>query len=523
MPSSLRLIKRTHAALCYARAFPESPDSFRDARRQLANQLGSLSTSARNELVDTGIGGTAIHYRFSFHVARWLARKAPGAVSIDWTEIDDTSSLDELLTHLLQAAEDEYFDSGQISSREWIDMVRAGCAGTDFDWLMAQLSDPALRSFWAQLYDAADLPLVWDLSESRFCKSGNAFSVRHPQVRNRDLRKRPRFPKQEILRPLESVAWLSRRNGARLIDIAMASLAVRHRETYHFNHANPGEVYLADIGEGVEVAIFGLLPEYRFPLECTMGYLLLSNGVPIGYGGSSIVFRQINTGINIFDEYRAAEASFLWVQIMRVYHSLAGCTRFIANPYQFGADNSEALKSGAFWFYYHLGYRPVSAKIRQLARQETRKLQRDRKYRSDIKTLRKLSACDMHLTLPGARNSDLFEERWLETSSMLATRALGESGGATRAESSDIVAKNLARALALRSLHQWPANERRALKRIAPFLDPVDVAGWSNDSRRAMRKVLRAKGGGREAEFASLLGEHDDFLLSLRRACQRIE
>jgi len=55
----------------------------------------------------------------------------------------------------------------------------------------------------------------------------------------------------------------------------MASLAVRYRETYHFNYANPREVYLSDVGEGVSVAVFGLLPEHRFPLECKDGELEL--------------------------------------------------------------------------------------------------------------------------------------------------------------------------------------------------------------------------------------------------------
>ncbi len=164
-----------------------------------------------------------------------------------------------------------------------------------------------------------------------------------------------------------------------------------------------------------------------------MGFLILSNGVPVGYGGSSILFRQVNTGVNIFDEYRGSEASFLWVQVMRVYHALAGCARFIANSYQFGGENNEALKSGAFWFYYRLGYRPASADVRKLARRENSKVLRNRKYRSDIKTLRKLTSCDMHLTLPGAKQSEFFDEEWLVTSSMLATRSL--AAGAARVHS----------------------------------------------------------------------------------------
>ena len=161
----------------------------------------------------------------------------------------------------------------------------------------------------------------------------------------------------------------------------MASLAVRNRETWHFNHANPAEVYAADVGDGVSIYLFGLLPEFRFPLECTMGYLVLANGVPVGYGGSSLLFRQVNTGVNIFDEYRGSEAAFLWVQVMRVYHQLTGFTRYIANAYQFGAGNDEALKSGAFWFYYRIGYRPVDASIRRLARAEWRKVSGNRRHR----------------------------------------------------------------------------------------------------------------------------------------------
>ncbi len=428
-------LKRRHGTLCFVRAFPKSPAEHNQARTDLSafeDRVEMLSRSERARLWDTGIAGTPIHYGFSFEVAIWLARKAPGAVSIDWEAIDDTTALDELLTHLLQPSEDEYFDSGYVSSREWIDMARTGCTGTDFDWLMAQLGDKRLRSFWSQLYDAADVPLVWALGDSRFSKSNNLLPLRHVQSREHGMRKRPRAAKREVQRPLESIKKLSLRDGAKLVDVAMASLAVRHRETYHFNYANPREVYLADVGEGVAIAVFGLLPEFRFPLECTMGYLILSNGVPIGYGGSSIVFRQVNTGINIFDEYRGSEASYLWVQVMRVYHALVGCTRFIANAYQLGGDNDEALKSGAFWFYYRLGYRPVLPEVQKLAQRETARIKKNKKYRSDIKTLRKLGSCDMHLTLPGACASDLFEEHWIETSSMLATEVLGASGGVTR-------------------------------------------------------------------------------------------
>jgi hypothetical protein len=519
-------LKRQHAALCFEYAFPRSIARHRAARSRLANfeaEVAALTRSERSKLTDTGIAGTRIDYGFSFEVARWLARRCRGQVAIDWGAIDDTSTLDELLSHLLQPSEDEYFDGGYVSSREWIDTARAGCPGTDFDWLLAQLHDKRLRSFWSQLYEAANIPLIWNLAGSQYSKSRNVFAQEHVRTREKGMRERPTSAKKAIQRPLESIAKLSAREGAALIDVAMASLAVRHRETYHFNYANAKEVYLADVGDGVAIAVFGLLPENRFPLECTMGYLILSNGVPVGYGGSSILFRQVNTGINIFDEFRGSEASFLWVQVMRVYHALVGCTRFIANPYQFGGENDEGLKSGAFWFYYRLGYRPVLPAVRKLAEREAARIHRNRTYRSNIKTLRKLASCDMHLTLRGARNSDLFDERWIETSSMLATEILGAAAGKTRAEAADKVAADVARDLGLRSLQRWSASERRAFRNIAPIVAAAGPNSWPVDARRTMRELLRAKGGYNEARYAMLLCRHDKFLKSLKSACRRAD
>jgi len=286
--------RKMHSGLCFARAFPDSIGTHLDAQSQLLD----VESKLREKPDDSGIAGTSVYYSFSYEVARWLARRAPGEVSIDWDAVDDTTRLDELLAQVLRPSEDEYFDSGYVSSREWIDMARGTSNGTDFDWLMQQIGDERRRPFWCQLYDAVDLPLVWDLSGSKYSKSANVFPADHICTRERGMRPRPRAVKHEIQRPFASVSELTRSEGAKLIDVAMASLAVRHRETNHFNYANPDEVYLADVGEGIAIAVFGLQPEHRFPLECTMGFLILSNGVPIGYGGSSILFRQVNTGIN---------------------------------------------------------------------------------------------------------------------------------------------------------------------------------------------------------------------------------
>ena len=517
-------MKPLHDSLCFSRAFPNSLTEHRRAHEQLREfekAVAKLKSRARSEMSDTGIAGTRLNYRFSFLVAKWLARKAPGTVSIDWSEIDDCGRLDELLQQVLQSSEEDYFDSGYANSRDWIELASAGFAGTDFDWLLAQLRDKHLQTIWGQLYDAADLPLSWEIGASEQSKSRNTFPVKTVVLREDGMRGRPANTKKEIRRPLPAIEKLSRRQGARLVDVAMASLAARHRETHHFNHANPDEVHLADVGAGVSIAVFGLAAEFRYPLECTMGFLILSNGVPVGYGGSSALFLQVNTGINIFDEYRGSEASFLWVQVMRVYHALFACTRFVVNPYQFGAENDEALSSGAFWFYFHLGFRPVDPEACRLANDEVARRRRKPTHRSSSRTLRKLASCDMHLTLPGARQSEFFNEDWLATSSMLATQELAAVGGLTRSESAKRVAENVARDLGMRSVKSWSRDERRAFENIAPIVAATRPAEWPSGEKKSMRKLLRAKGAPMEATYARQLAGHAHFRSALRSICRK--
>jgi len=529
MPRKTDLAKQLaeeHGRSCYSRAYPRSRAEHDHARSSLEgfdNRLETLSVLQRRALADSGIGGTVLRYRFSFEVARWLARTSPGAVSIDWAEIDNTEPLDDLLRQLLQPSEDDYFDSGNVTTREWVTLASSGFRGTDFDWLMAQLGRKQLRPVWRQLYDTADVPLVWDLSHSKYSKSRNVFPVATIKSRKAGMRSRPKHVKREIQRPVTSVARLSQAKGAEMIDVAMASLAARHRETYHFNFANPAEVYVANVGEGVSIAVFGLLPGHRFPLECTMGYLILANGVPVGYGGSSLVFRQVNTGINIFDEYRGSEASFLWVQVMRVYHSLVGCTRYVANPYQLGEGNREALRSGAFWFYYHLGYRPVLPVIRALALAELKKKDRNPGYRTGVKILGELASCDMHLTLPGAQQSEFFNEEWLTTSSQLASEELGRAGGKTRHESTERVVKSVADGAGIRSLKTWTPDELRAFRALAPIVAAADPGAWDRDAKRSLRAVLKTKGGKHELQYAKRLCMDEQLLSSLQLACKRAQ
>lgn len=516
--------KKLHKALCFIRAFPDTVEIHRLASDFLENfddLVTGLTSAQQTRLDESGIRSTDIHYGFSFEVAAWLARKHPGATQVDWAEIDDTSRIDELLEHLLEPAEADYFDSGEVSTQEWLTISAERLAGTDFDWLMAQLHDRRRDNrFWTTLYNAADISLRCTLSGSELSVSANVFDVGNVSCRRSPMHSRVTDAKKQIRSPVKSLKKLQRHSAERLIEVAMASLAVRHRETFHFNYANADEVYLADVGRGVSIAVTGLQLESRYPLETTMGFLILSNGVPIGYGGSSILFRQANTGINIFDEYRGSEAAWLWVQVMRVFHSLTGCTRYIANPYQFGSENSEALQSGAFWFYYRLGYRPVEPSIRRLARKEFLKIRADKRYRTPLMRLKELAICDMHLTLPDARKNDFFDEAWIETTGLLATRQLAGTGALLRSKASLGLCRHIAEVMNIDTLHEWSIAERKWFAILSPLIAEANPADWPAKDKRTLVRMIRAKGGESELDYAREARKLPRYFSALKKSCQ---
>jgi len=486
-------------------------------------KVGKLSKSQRTKLADSGIAGTDLYYAFSYEVASWIAQHFPGITSVDWAELENTDRLDELMDHLVESSEADYFDSGWVDAREWLSIATANHSATRFDWLMLQMAERTQHArFLTSLYNAAEIPLRCEMSDEAISKSANTLVVDDVYFRRDGMRSRITFPKREIRRRLNSVKWLSAAEGKRILNVAMSSLAARHRETIHFNYANPGDIYLANVGKGISIAVTGLAAEHRYPLECTLGFLILSNGVPIGYGGASVLFKQANTGINIFDEYRGSEAAWLWVQVMRVFHTLCGCNRFIANPYQFGGDNAEALKSGAFWFYYRLGYRPVDAAVRKLARREYSKVQDQQGYRSPLTILRRLAKCDMHLALPGARQAELFEESWIESCSLLATREIAGTGELSRKKALQIIAGRMMKVLGLRSTRSWSRTEQEMFVHFCPIIAATDPGKWTTREKKTLIELMRAKGGQSEVNYARRLQAHEKLFLALKKKCRQV-
>ena len=192
---------------------------------------------------------------------------------------------------------------------------------------------------------------------------------------------------------------LSARDRTHVVDAGRAMLAALGRETDAIALAYPEGVAWHDLGRGIAIALYTMRPDRRGPLDSHVGMMLFKNGVPVGYGGGWPFLGTCRIGVNIFAPFRGGESALLFGQVLRVYRQRFAVGRFVAEPSQFGGTNKEGLQSGAFWFYYRLGFRPIERRSARLAAEEWTRMQADPGYRTPIPALRRFTGSDIELRL----------------------------------------------------------------------------------------------------------------------------
>lgn len=514
------VLRRWHGLLLLLSAFGRHPAVVRAARaslRRFEPRVKRLTPRARATLIDTGIIGTQTQYTFGYETLRTLTSFCPGECRIDWDQFESPESLDPILYRIALRAEHQTLDDGLCTTQEWIDLARRRPSRsparrrTDLDWLVGEIEAMGLgRDAAIATFDGAEVPIRWNLIASR----GSSTLLRlHDAARMtaRGPLRRPLDAARLMAAPMLIPSPLPPHRAIEVRAVANAALAARGREVHAMRYANLDEIYLIDLGEHTALAVLGVEPAHRLPLEANYGYMLFARGVPVGYGGVSPLFRQGNTGINIFEEFRGSEAAMLFALTLRAFHSLFGVQHFIVSPYQFGADNEEAIESGAFWFYHRLGFRPVSRSVRAVADREWRRLSADRSHRTRPEILERLARSDLRLSLPGSDPRDLFAEANLARLASKITDSIARGSAPDRASAAERMAERVAVRVGITGRHLRTSAQRESLSRLAPIVSVMSsrLARWSPALRARLRVILLSKCDRRERPFARALGEHD--------------
>jgi hypothetical protein len=291
-------------------------------------------------------------------------------------------------------------------------------------------------------------------------------------------------------------------------------LSALGRETDAIALAYPQGVAWYDLGRGIAVALYAMEPARRSPLDSHIGMMLFKNAIPVGYGGGWPFAGTCRIGVNIFAPFRGGESAMLFAQVLRIYAQRFAVGRFIAEPSQFGGTNKEGLQSGAFWFYYRLGFRPIDARAARLACAEWARMQVGRGYRTPIAELRRFTRSDIELRLRETRAcepSDL---------SSAATAWIDAHHDGDRTAALTAARRFVTRALGGVDDHRWPRSEQIAFGELSLLVAQIrDVHRWSATDKRALVQWMRAKGGD-EFRFHAVLARHRRLLEALCRLAE---
>ena len=514
---------RFHEILLFMRAYPQGRallaqtekiiSTFKE-RVDLLRESEDFYEFERPEV--SGVAGTAFSAIFTYDVVRWLARRHPSRVRIDWDGYVEEGQLAAVLPRILPLVEENAYVETYFPFHEYLRAGR-GRERNELAWLVERFESlPVTPADRAALFDSLRLWVRWDFADTRASRTRMKLRARRiffhdePLLTRRDVSLARELEDAEPL-PVEK---LSRGEGGRLLDAGRETMTARFRELRGFTYGDPSTVLRADAGRGVEVFMWGLPFARRLPVLAYHSMLVLKNGVPCGYAETLTIFERVEAGLNLFYTFREGESAFIYARLLRLFRQVLGASVFSIDPYQLGFKNEEGIASGAFWFYRKLGFRPVQTRLAELTAREERRLASRPGLRTTAKLLRELSSGHVIFEAPSAPSRlkpgewDGFHVRNLGLS--VARRMAARHGGDAARLRRDSSAR-AAEALGVR-LSDFVDDEGVAFENLSLLAALVpDLNVWTEDEKDSFVRLVRAKAGRDESKYLRLSQKHRRF------------
>ncbi|MFI5134936.1 MAG: hypothetical protein ACHQD9_03685 [Chitinophagales bacterium] len=358
---------------------------------------------AKARLINSGVANTQLNVSFSYDLVKWLEEKFPDNISIFSCDADKETIQSVFISGLLKPETDRFREES-FSLIQLIRKLKPDNKISDLKWLINFLINISVSSeIRDHLYDSLKIFISLSLDESI------------PSLTTaRSLPRRIFFHQNGLMKKFEALKViqdkkikshkLSIERKEKLLSNSRMILCVHQREIDPITYANLEELEFFDMGRGIDIALFPMIPQRKLSIESYIGYMAFKNGIPAAYGGGWIYLFHSKIGVNVFPALRGGESSYLFCQILRLYHHHFNVKKFIVEPYQIGKNNSEGIKSGAYWFYYRLGFRSVNDELKTLAEKEFRRISSEKKYRSSISVMRKMTNSNLELNLSPTEN-----------------------------------------------------------------------------------------------------------------------
>jgi hypothetical protein len=235
--------------------------------------------------------------------------------------------------------------------------------------------------------------------------------------------------------------------------------------------------------------------------------LIFKNGVPVGYFEGLSLFERMESGFNLYYQFRDGETAWLYARVLNIFHHLLGVTAFSLDPYQIGHENEEGIESGAFWFYRKLGFRPTQSPIRKLVAREEEKLATRSAYRTSAAKLRKLAAGPMIFEMDQARVGD-WDQFQVRNIGFAAQRQMATKFRGDAENIGDASVNSFTETLGIRT-RSWRETELTALRDFAVLSSMIqDLGRWTGAEKQQLVEIIQAKAGRDEAKYLKLMQGH---------------
>ncbi len=401
--SSAKMLDKYQHILLFLAAYPDTEEIYSLANAEL-NRLNNLTAgllkraNERKQDTFSGTGLSASYFigSFSHDICTWLNNSFPDCVSFH-SYGESERSAQELFGLSLLPSESWLLENLDMPLKKWVTAAGMKNKKRSLSWILNTMNLQQLpHRFRDLLFDSLQVYILFNVRDSynsiALLRSPRGKYFYHPDK----LLKRINIEdilKKNIPQPLR----LSKEDKIEYIRTARFALLHLSRETDPVSYCHPEGIEVFDLDRGFSIALFYLPADRRNALDSYVGYMIYKNRIPCGYGGAWIFGNKAKIGLNIFPSFRGGESAFLFSQILRLYKKRYGLKYFEAEPYQIGLNNPEGIVSGAFWFYYKLGFRPHQEDLLELALEEFDKITTDQNHRTTAITLKRLACSFMFL------------------------------------------------------------------------------------------------------------------------------
>lgn len=485
--SSIRDLRRWYTVLLFNASYPANLEIRNLALKGLYafhKRLKTLTKKDLAQLEQSGLPGSPMHGVYSYTILNWL--KNTDLLPMELSAFDEGALPPLLLFRKnILDAEFELLSQETLGPAEWL---RAAVAAGD----KLKLSE-LLSLVKASGHSDAERDHLFEALRPIVRFSCGPFDgalsfEKKPFLHKDGILKRFEVD-EEIRRPLPRPEPLSKRQGQELLQKARLCLLCLNRETDPVSNSSPEGLEYYRLSRGFSLALFSQSPERRLALESYIGFMMFKNGLPVAYGGAWLFGRKSLLGINIFEAFRGGESSFLFAQLLRAYWQRFGPSSIEVEAYQFGLGNPEGLKTGAFWFYYRFGFRPVDKALRRLADREYKKIKNQKNYKCPINTLKAFTASNMVLNFDA-------NTKPIDTSALshYISQSIKRYFGGDRQLFRKLSLEKLKDELGI-SYHALKPDEKTGLEKLLPFAALcLDYSEMKTADRVALRELVLEKG-----------------------------